>query len=150
MHLIPWDKDQTFRAANQSVWHNVDQNTLVRRLLEVPALRASYLEALSEAASIADSLVGPDGQPVNDREATDVRGWLRGEIEREAGQIRDAAQADPYRWHAPGMFDQEVERLLEFADTRGPFVMCEVQQARSPSIGTECTAPDRLAVFAPE
>ncbi len=150
MHLLPWDKDQTFRSANHSIWRNVDQNVLVRRLLEVPALRATYLEALGEAASIADSLVGPDGEPANDREATDVRGWLRGEIEREAGQIRELAKADPYRWHAPGMFDQEVERLLEFADARGPFVMCQVQQARNPSNETECTAPDRLTVFAPE
>ena len=149
MYVLPWDKDQTFRSANQSIWRNVDQNVLVRRLLEVPALRATYLEALSEAASIADSLVDPDGQPVNDRDATDVRGWLRGEIEREADQIRDAAKADPYRWHAPGMFDQEVERLLEFADARGPFVMCEVQQARHPSSETECSAPDRLTIFAP-
>ncbi len=150
MYLLPWDKDQTFRSANQSIWQNVNQNLLVRRLLEVPALRARYLEALGEAASIADSLVGPDGQPVNDREATDVRGWLRGEIEREAAQIRDAAKSDPFRWHAPGMFDEEVERLLEFADTRGQFVMCEVQQARSPSLAIECSAPNRLAIFAPE
>ncbi len=150
MHLLPWDKDQTFRSANQSIWRNVEENVLVRRLLEVPSLRALYLDALGEAASIADSLVGPDGQPVNDRDATDVRGWLRSEIEREAGQIRDAAKADANRWHAPGMFDQEVERLLEFADTRGPFVMCEVQRARQPSTMTECVAPDRLPIFAPE
>jgi len=150
MYILPWDKDQTFRSANQSIWLNVEQNALMRRLLEVPALRARYLEALSEAVSIAESLVGPEGQPVNDRNATDVRGWLRGEIEREANQIRDMAKADPFRWHAPGMFDDEVARLLEFADTRGQFVMCQVQQARAPMVAAECSAPDRLATFAPE
>lgn len=145
MHVIPWDKDQTFRAANQSIWTNVHQNALVRRLLEVPDLRAAFLDALAEAAAVADAPADGTGQ-----ESGTPVGWFETELGREAAQIRDAAKSDTFRWHAPGMFDAEVDRLLEFGRTRGQFVRCEIGRARDTSIEQECTAPDRVALFAPE
>lgn len=127
--FLPWDKDATFMVADQSIWRNVEQNALVRQLMQVPELRDLYLETLVEAA---DSAAEPD---------SDGTGWLEAEITRAASGIRDAVRADRTRWQSQWTFDEEVERLRNFAATRSKFVRCEVTRARDAGTDTVCRAP---------
>jgi hypothetical protein len=147
-HFLPWDRDQTFRAANQSIWWNVETNELVRRLLEVPEMRHLYLDTLMEAAILAATPAS--GSAAADGSAENAPGWLEEEIARQAAQIRDPAKGDPFRRLPAGAFDDEVDRLLEFARARSRFVACEIGRARDPDFPTDCVAPDRIAHYAPE
>jgi hypothetical protein len=135
--FLPWDKDYTFMVANQSIWWNVEQNVLLRQLMDVPELRALYLDTLVEAAHTA-------ADPVTGR-----KGWLESEIERAGDQIRVAAKADRNRWQAPGLFDDEFDRLREFATTRSQFVLCEVQRARDAESEASCAAPENFPQHQP-
>lgn len=134
--FLPWDKDYTFMVANQSIWWNLEENVLLRQLMQVPELRELYLDALLEAAQSA-------GEPV-----ADGKTWLESQIQYAGDQIRAAARADRVRWQAPDLFDEELDRLREFAATRSPFVVCEVQRARDGSEAT-CEAPEKFPPHQP-
>jgi spore coat protein CotH len=134
-HLfVPWDKDQTFYVANRDIHHGLADNVLIRRALDVPELRTLYYETLLETARIA-----------SERETEGGDGWLHRLIVQSADQIRGAVLADPNRWFGTEDFDNEIDRMIEFARTRPAFVTC----AAEPQIGRaeprECTAPDRTA-----
>jgi hypothetical protein len=58
--------------------------------------------------------------------------WMEGELVRGRDQIRDAVVADPGRWFSVSDFDDEVNRMIEFARTRPVFVRCQVDQWRHP------------------
>ncbi len=125
--FIPWDKDQTFYVANRDIGHGLGENTLLRRAMEVPELRALFLDTLTQAAGEADA-------------------WMEGEMVRARDQIRDAVLADPGRWFGVQDFEDEMQRMFEFARTRPAFVRCQVDNARQPDAAPrECTAPSRTS-----
>ena len=118
--VIPWDSDQSFVDAWQSIWTRWDENVLMRRAMKNPELRALYLDTLRRAAAFAASA-----------DEDDPRGWLERQVERVFEQIRSAAQADTTKPHSNDEFLAEVARLREFARTRSAFVDCEVENETS-------------------
>ena len=123
--FIPWDKDQTFYVADRDTGHGLGGNMLLRRAMDVPELRAVFLATLEQAAGEAEA-------------------WMEGEMVRARDQIRDAVLADPGRWFGVQDFENEMDRMFEFARTRPAFVRCQVDNARVPDAAPrECTAPSR-------
>jgi hypothetical protein len=118
--VIPWDMDQSFLSATQSIWTRWDENVLMRRAMQLPQLRALYLDTLRQAAVFAAT-------PAED----DPRAWLEREVDRMFEQIRDAAQADTTKPYSNDEFLAEVARLRQFARTRSAFVECEVANEAS-------------------
>ena len=130
--FIPWDKDQTFYVANKDIHDALLDNVLIRRAFEVPELRTLFYETLLESARIADEREGD-------------KPWLQRAIEHAADQIRGAVLADPNRWFGTEDFDNEIDRMIEFAQTRPAFVTCMAEPQIGLSPPRECSAPSRTA-----
>ncbi len=133
--FIPWDKDQTFFAADRDTGHGLGGNELLRRAVEIPELYAVFLDTLEQAANQAEARADGTGTP-----------WMEGELVRARDQIRAAVIADPGRWFGLADFDDELDRMIEFARTRSVFVRCQVGNARHPGAPPQdCTVPTRQA-----
>jgi spore coat protein CotH len=132
--FIPWDKDQTFFVANRDIHHGLVDNVLIRRALDVPELRTLYYETLIESARMAAEREAEGGDP-----------WLQRAIVHASDQIRGAVLSDPNRWFGTADFDLEIERMIEFAQTRPAFVLCMAEPQLGRAEPRECSAPDRPA-----
>jgi len=112
-HLIPWDRDQAFHAADYPLLAGVDQNVLGRRLLSEPDLRAAYVQSVMDAMAAARS-----------------DDWLEREFTRQFTVIHDAALADPFKVATNEAFEQAFTELIAFARTRASFVLGELATLR--------------------
>jgi hypothetical protein len=133
--LIPWDKSEAFKGGiTRSIWRNVDdvpswlQNILMTRAMRDLNLRALYLDVLIRCAEIAGAR-----EPLTEDSAGeadgDRPGWLEREIRRGYEQIRDAALEDTAKPFSNEEFEEDVQRLIEFARERGAFVEEEVRRS---------------------
>ena len=115
--FIPWDKSNTFFDLNRSVWIHADQVVMMRRAMEVPELRAFYIDALLKAAGAAG---GPTG-------------WLELTIRQFYSMIADSAYTDPYKLCDPNLtgtprpcsneeFDQAIAFMIRFARERSDVI----------------------------
>jgi len=111
--LIPWDRDQAFRAADYPLLAGANENVLMRRLLEDPALRAAYVAAVLEAMTAAQA-----------------DNWLESEMQRQYALIHEAGLADPVKVATNDEFEQAVAALMVFARTRPAFVLGELTPLR--------------------
>ena len=131
--LIPWDKDQTFFVANRDVAHGIGGNELLRRVRAHPELDAVFLDTLEAAARF--SAAPPEGGSLP---------WMEAEVVRARDQIHTAVIEDPNRWFGRSDFEEELDRMLEFARTRPAFVLCQVEQMRRlETAPPTCAAPAR-------
>ncbi|HEV8394747.1 MAG TPA: CotH kinase family protein [Vicinamibacterales bacterium] len=112
-HLIPWDRDQAFHAVDYPLLAGVDQNVLGRRLLEDAALRAAFVQAVTEVMAAAQSDT-----------------WLEREFTRQYTLIRDAALADTFKLSTNDQFEQAFTELIAFARQRPSFVLGELAPLR--------------------
>jgi spore coat protein CotH len=112
--FIPWDRDQSFQAVDSSVMLRVDDNVVMRRLLQQPDLREYYLQVLETLARV-----------------TSENAWLDGEIVSRANLIRDAAYADGSKPYSNEEFEAWVGFLREFAAIRPAIVLAEVASLRA-------------------
>jgi len=112
-HLIPWDRDQAFHALNYPLLAGVPENVLGRRMLEDPALRAAYMQAVTEAMAAAQG-----------------DAWLEREFTRQFTLIRDAALADGFKLATNDEFEQAFAELIAFARQRPAFVQNELASLR--------------------
>jgi len=115
--LIPKDKDASLANLDDSVILRFDSNVLVRRAMQVPALREAYLEALRQCVVLA-------GEPASD----DARGWLEREVERQTTLVTPAIADDPVFPYSFDEFLSMTGTLIEFAQRRAPYVDCQVTQ----------------------
>ena len=133
--FIPWDKDQTFFLADRDTGHGLGANELLRRAIEIPELHAVFLDTLEQAARETEA--HPDGVALP---------WMQGELVRARDQIRDAVRTDPGRWFSLQDFDDELDRMIEFARTRPAFVRCQLDNSEHPEAPPRvCTASSRPA-----
>ena len=133
--LIPWDKSESFKGGiTRGIWHNIDdvpswlQNLLMTRTMQVPELRGLYLDVLLRCADIA-SAPAPITEGDPSENAAEQAGWLEREVRRSYEQIRDAALDDPAKPFSNDEFEQDVQRLIEFARERSAFVRDEVERS---------------------
>jgi spore coat protein H len=111
--LIPWDRDQSFRAPNYPLLAGAADNVLMRRLLEDPELRAAYAAAVAEAMAAAQA-----------------DGWLEHELARQYALIHDAALADTQKIATNEEFERAFADLIVFVRTRPGFVNTELAAIR--------------------
>ena len=78
--FIPWDKDYSF-FWDSDVFLRFDADVLSRRAMQMPELRAKYLEALVKNGV----MLGGD------------HGWIQSEVTRLSNLIRASVFEDPYR-----------------------------------------------------
>jgi spore coat protein CotH len=129
-NFIPWDKSEAFKdGPTLSIWHNIQdgapsdkRNRLTQRALRFPDLRSLYLETLAACGRSASEL--DEGNP------DDTRGWLEREIQKEYDQIREAMYADQQKTFSNEQFEEDVEKLKEFARKRPIVVKTAVDQER--------------------
>lgn len=122
--FLPWDKDNTFYAADLPIFQGVAENVLARRLLNLPAYQAAYLDALLAAAASAD-------EPPADAGEGPQPGWLEREILRQYEQVREAAHADTFKPFDNERFETAVAELVAFARARSAFVRAQVVERRA-------------------
>jgi spore coat protein CotH len=111
--LLPWDADHTFIAADYPLLAGAQENVLMKRALEDPALRARYFQLVLEAVSAASS-----------------GDWLLREVTNQYVQIRDAVIGDPLKPYTNEEFEAAFIELASFARTRAAFINQQVQQLR--------------------
>lgn len=120
--FIAKDKDNTFTLVDYPVLRNINDNVLVRRALATPELRSFFYSEIVRAGEIAG---GPGG-------------WLDQEIDREYGQIRDAAYQDSKKECPEGVcslpqsneeFEKGIAYLKRFVRERHEIVRLELASA---------------------
>jgi len=112
-HLIPWDRDQSFHALDYPLLTGVADNVFGRRMLEDPALRAAYVQAVTEAMAVAQG-----------------DAWLEREFTRQYTLIHDAAIADTLKISTNEEFEQAFVDLVAFARKRGAFILNDLNSLR--------------------
>ena len=132
--FLPWDKDNTFVSPELWIFHNVNENVLARRTLNVEEYRNRFLDTLLEAAQSVDepeqteeSEESDDGDPA---EESDGPGWLEREVTRQYNQIRTFARSDTFKPYSNDEFEEAYQRLLEFARNRSGYVREKVNEVR--------------------
>ena len=111
--LIPWDRDQSFHAADYPLLAGAAENVIGRRVLEDAGLRATYVQAVTEAIAAAEG-----------------DGWLEREFTRHFLLIREAALADSFKHATNEEFEQAFTDLVAFARARPSFVRSELEPLR--------------------
>jgi spore coat protein CotH len=128
---IPWDEDNAFRAVDYPILPGVELNVLVRRAMNVPELRAAFINGLLDAIALAS--------------ATDVAGgagWLEREVLFEQSLISVWMRADTAKPFTNEEFEAGVDAMLVFARSRSAFVRCEAGKLTgSQPPTTVCTIP---------
>jgi spore coat protein H len=109
--FIFWDEDNAFRAVDFPILEGHDANVLMRRAMQVPALRAAYFDGLIAAASAAD-------------------GWLESEITSQRALIASAVATDTNKPFTNVQFETSMNELIAFARQRGAFVRAEAGRLR--------------------
>ena len=127
--FLVWDKDNTFHSVDFPIMRNVNDNVLSRRMLNVEEYRNRYLDTLIEAADSADERESEDGEDNKDKKK-DGPGWLEREITKQYEQIRQLARGDNYKPYSNSDFEDEYDKLLDFARNRSAFVRDEVNSQR--------------------
>jgi hypothetical protein len=124
-HVIPWDKDNTFKAVDYPIWPDgMQNNVLTRQLMNVGELREHFLDAVLQCVRVADE---PVGQATGDEPPLT---WLQNEIEVEFAQIREGALADSRKLGGTGAFLGGIENLRDFARRRSDIVRAQVAARR--------------------
>lgn len=115
--IVPWDRDFAFANPTWSVYSGIERNTLIRRLLADPTLRARYQALLRR---VADTCMNA--------------AWLLPRIEGAYSLIRQSVYEDPNKLRsengqqqANAEFDAAVEALRRFASEREPALRAQIQ-----------------------
>jgi spore coat protein CotH len=109
--FIAWDEDNGFWESNFPVTMRQDDNVLMRKAMQVPELRDTFYQALSDAAASADEQTGPDNLS-----------WLEYEMRRQMDLVAQALRDDENKPYS--VVDHESARgaMLEFARNRSRVV----------------------------
>ncbi len=133
--FIAWDADNTFHANDYSILSGYQENVLMRRAMQVPELKAAFMDAVLAAEASAAEL-DPLEVPAPGEAP---RGWLEREIDATLALVQAAMYADPNKPFTNQEFDDAAAALKQFARARGAFVKCEVTKNTDPEkAGTVC------------
>ncbi len=116
--FIAWDDDLSFWGTpTYDLLSFHDSNVLMKRLMEVPELRALYFTTLHEAAVAAAEV------PANLQ-----IGSLENEIRRELELVDTAMRADTLKPFTETEFQTASDLMRQYAPQRIAFVLCEVER----------------------
>jgi hypothetical protein len=130
---IVWDKDVAFHSVDFPLFHRIDENTLARRVLAIPEMRALYLNTLEQAAHSANEpepppeTSNPGQSSLNDDPEQPKPGWLEREVRRLYTLVQPFVHADTNKPYSNERFEDEIVKVLELARQRPGWVLNEVK-----------------------
>ena len=137
--FLDWDADNTFHAIDYSITAEHDNNVLMKRAMQIPALRSAYFTSLVDAVRSAEEFTDEEAE-ADALLKRAPRGWLEREIDRLYAQIRQTMRADTVKAYTNDEFEEGVEYMRRFARERGPYVRCEVARIIDPSNASQVCA----------
>lgn len=115
--FIAWDEDRAFFGPDWSIDAFFGDFVLMRRAMEVPALREAYFQGLLDAAASATEPVTPN--PAGP-------GWMETEIQIRRAQVTALMHADPLKPFSNLDYEAAMDALAAFPAQRAAFVRSEV------------------------
>ncbi len=119
--FIPWDEDIAFETTDWSIFRFHGDYVLMRRAMEVPALRQAYFDALLEVA--ASAMTPATADPAGP-------GWLEQEMRTRRTLITPFMHLDPVKPYVNEEFDAAMDALISFPRARDASVRGQVASAR--------------------
>jgi spore coat protein CotH len=110
--LVVWDKDNTFLYWGMDVLARAEDNEVMRRALQVPELRALFLQTLEACARAASN------------------GWWASMLNHVASLIHPGVRADTRKPFSNDEFDAALAHVRDFVATRPAFVRQQVEKLR--------------------
>jgi spore coat protein CotH len=130
--FIPWDADRTFHSVDTSIFLNHVNNVLMKRAMNVPALRDTFFRSMLDAATIASELEPGAG--------AGAKGWLEREVDAALARVQGSVAADSFKSTTNEQFDSEGLALRIFAQRRSVIVRCQVaRESTLATLGPECS-----------
>lgn len=119
--FIPWDEDIAFESTDWPISWMHQEYVLMRRAMEVPALRNAYFDALLEveASAMSPATADPAGP-----------GWLEQEMRTRRAQITPFMHMDPVKPYFNEQFEAAMDALISFPAARAASVRAQVASVR--------------------
>jgi hypothetical protein len=115
--FVAWDADNTFHQIDYAIFAD-RQHVLLRRALDVPALRQLYAATLEEVARAVEARDAAGGPP-----------WLEREVVRRRDLVAARNREDRVRPQSAEDVENAIAFNLEFARRRAAIVREQMQQA---------------------
>jgi spore coat protein CotH len=109
--FIAWDADNTFYHPEYPTNSGIEQNILMRTLMQIPEYNALYWEEMRRNVQMAEE-----------------DGWLNTEIIRNLQRIDTAMKEDPVKPYSNDAYAGKAGDMLNFARARIAFVKCELER----------------------
>ena len=115
--LIPWDEDNALLQSDFPVAERLEDNVLMRGLMQVPRFQLLYYDTLRQASDSANE-VGDDGL-----------GWFEREARRETELISDAMHQDPVKPYTNEEVDAAFAHVVAYGPERAAYIRCAIPAA---------------------
>jgi spore coat protein CotH len=115
--FIAWDEDNAFAFPDFDIRFRHDENVLMRKAMQAPALNAEYFAGLRAVMAAADEVTGPD-----------QLSWFEYEIRRQTDLVSDAIRDDPAKPYTFDEFQNARVAMILFARQRSRFVSEALRQ----------------------
>jgi hypothetical protein len=126
--FIAWDEDNAFHGPDFPISARLDENVLMRKLMETSSWKDQYYAVLNEAAESASQV--DEGH---------TEGWLLAEMRRQFSLIADAMREDPSKPYSNDEHVAARDAMLAFPAARIPFVRCEVARTTGSALPDGCS-----------
>ena len=117
--FLAWDEDNAFWGPDFPITQRHDQNVLMRKAMQVPALSDVYFAMLDEAVRSTEEPTGPQGMT-----------WFEYEVRRQLELIESAMREDPSRPYSFSDFENARNAMILFARERPRYVVSAVSEQR--------------------
>ena len=126
--FLPWDRDTALFDLALSVYSRIENNVLMRRLMDDADMRSFYEDELRRCAEVAMRVQDEDT-------ATERPGWLEREIRSTYLQIRGVARQDTNAPFSADDFEAAVETVLDLATRRSAAVLADLGRGYTSAAG---------------
>jgi hypothetical protein len=117
--IVPWDRDNSFRAVDYPLLPDADRHVLVRRALQVPELRRLFFDTLEQVVRVVEA-----------RESDGGATWLEREVTRRRDLVSARLRDDQVKPFSDAEFAAAVAHNIAFARGRGAVVRQEAARAQ--------------------
>ena len=115
--FLAWDEDNAFWGPDFPIRQRHDDNVLMRKAMQVPALSDAYYAMLDDAVRSTEEPTGPEGLT-----------WFEYEVRRQLALIESAMSEDPSRPYSFNDFQNARNAMVLFARERSRYVRTAVTE----------------------
>ena len=115
--LIPWDEDNALLQSDFPVAERLEDNVLMRGLMQVPRFQLLYYDTLRQVSDSANE-VGDDGL-----------GWFEREARRETELISNAMHQDTVKPFTNEEVDAAFAHVVAYGPERAAYIRCAIPAA---------------------